>query len=33
MSTRPSSIETKGNEETEICKTDQRVNSERGAIP
>ena len=30
MSTLPSSIETKGNEKTEICKTDQRVNLERG---
>ena len=33
MSTRPSSLETKGNEKTEICKTDQRVNPERGTIP
>ena len=31
MSTRPSSIETKGNEKTEICN--QQVNLERGAIP
>ena len=31
MSTRPSSIETKGNEKTEICN--QQVNLDRGAIP